>query len=208
MTFEEQKEKRKNELQKAIKEQEKLVASLKKDFDDLDKFKKGNVIVRNDDYRYYYLIVGEPILCRDTIKVPIRHHVYATYGCGNTFKLDMNMSGVIDYVEIWLDKIPEVEVISPREVFYRSKETLIKEFKDYRLHYEHEIKSCENRIEELKKKIEWYKNELKEYEKVDIESEFDNFVERYLEGSFEKVAFEGCNHKNWEHSARVWVKID
>lgn len=171
---------RKKALEKAIDERNKLIESLQKDFDDFDKFQPGKLIV--SEYNTYYLIVGEPVLNYDSIKVPIRHHIYPRIFMGKS--VSMNFSGVIDYVQIYLDKIPEVEVIDVRDMFYREREKLKSDFSGIIEGCKNEIKREVNHIEESKKRIKLLQDEIKEIEGVDFDKVFDSLVDNYINNTF------------------------
>lgn len=185
MDFNELKEKRRKELDKAIKEKEELISLLERKFDDLDKFKVGSVIVT--DKGAYYLIVDEPVLCSDCLRVPIRHHVYAECKFNNT--IGLNMSGVIDCVDIYLDKIPEVKVISVKEVFERDRDKVISSFKEKGEYYDRELERITDDIEKLKLRYEKVALDKRVYNSIDIESKFDRMVDEYLDGDFKEAAF-------------------
>ena len=179
-SFKQMKDQRKKALEKAIDEKNKLIESLQKDFDDFDKFQPGKLIVSK--YNTYYLIVGEPVLNYDSIKVPIRHHIYPEIFNGKS--VSMNFSGVIDYVQIYLDKIPEAEVIDVRDMFYREREKLKSEFGGIIAGCKNEIKREVNRIEESNKRINILQDEIKEIEGVDFDKVFDSLVDNYINNAF------------------------
>lgn len=112
MNFEEIKNKAREDLEKAIAEKEVLIQQLKTNFDNLDKFKIGNIIVNTQnkgdligDYTYL-LIVGEPITTCEYVRIPIRHHVRPHI----TEKYcPLNMSGAVDIVKIPLSKLEKVK---------------------------------------------------------------------------------------------------
>lgn len=190
MDFKELKNKRKKELEKVIAEKEKAIAeknklieSLQQDFDDFDKFQRGKFIVRECSGSYtYYLIVGEPVLNYDSIKIPIRHHIYPHIFAGKC--VSMNFSGVVDYVQVYLDKIPEVDVIDARDIFYREKENLKSSFNSSIDRCKKEIERETSNIEESKKRIKSLQNEIKGLEKVDFDRDFDGFVDNYIKNTF------------------------
>ena len=179
-SFKQMKDQRKKALEKAIDEKNKLIESLQKDFDDFDKFQPGKLIVSK--YNTYYLIVGEPVLNYDSIKVTIRHHIYPEIFNGKS--VSMNFSGVIDYVQIYLDKIPEAEVIDVRDMFYREREKLKSEFGGIIVGYKNEIKREVNHIEESNKRINILQDEIKEIEGVDFDKVFDSLVDNYINNAF------------------------
>ena len=191
-TFGQMKAQRKKDLEKAIAEKNKLIESLQKDFDDLDKFKPGKLIVRKyklQDFAFcssgdytYYLIVGDPVLNYDSIKVPIRHHIYPQTFMGKS--VSMNFSGVVDYVEIYLDKIPEVEVIDVRDMFYREKERLKSSLNGTTDRCKREIERENRNIEESKRRIKVLQDEIKEFENVDFDRDFDSLVDDYINNTF------------------------
>ena len=197
-TFNQLKNKKKKELEKAIKkqselieEQNKLIKYLENDLYDIDKFSKGNLIVYNDSY---FLIVGEPELIGSKLRIPIRHHIYTEL---NAFRMcdelrcscKLNMSGVIDYIDIYLNKTPEIKVISVRELFEKDKIKLIENYNSHRDIYKYRIKRAKEEIKKLS-------DEIKELEKCDkqiniynIEDNFNNLVENYINKSFKEVAY-------------------
>ena len=184
MNFTELKENRKKKLEEAIDEYKKLVACLEKEFDDLEKFKIGNIIeYKYDSYNAteYLIITDYPILGRDTIKIPVRHHVYG-YTCGGN--VGLNFSGAIDLIEIYLDKIKDVKVITINEFFILQKDKIHESFKN-------EIESKESAIKREKEKIEESKNRIKQLNEsivkmnnMDFDSEFKKYINKYIDNRY------------------------
>lgn len=115
------------------------------------------------------------------------------------------MSGVIDYVEISLDKIPHVNIITPKEISEHAEHKLKEEFKNFTYGYEHDIFSYQNKIEKYRKRIKECEKKIEEYNSIDIDKEFDNFVNNYIENSFEQVAFTGIT--GYEKYGEICCKI-
>ena len=183
MNFEEIKNKAREDLEKAIAEKEVLIQQLKTNFDNLDKFKIGNIIVNTqdrgdfmNDYTYL-LIVGEPIITCEYVRIPIRHHIRPHI----TEKYcSLNMSGAVDIVKIPISKLEKVKVITPKEMFNEQKDNLKCSLDDRLKMCKQKIERCKQQIESAKSTIETYEGVVKTIKGFDFENNFDNYVETYL----------------------------
>lgn len=208
MNFTELKENRKKKLEEAIDEYKKLVACLEKEFDDLEKFKIGNIIeYKNDSCKTteYLIITDNPILGRDTIKIPVRHHVYG-YTCG--INVGLNFSGAIDLIEIYLDKIKDVTVITINDFFILQKDKIYESFKNEIIGAENQIKQEQERIEESKNRIKQLNESIAKMNNIDFDSEFKKSINKYIDNRYMNEIEVKCNYGDYSScGSRVYWKI-
>lgn len=189
MSFEELKQKAKNELESAVQKQAELVKQLEMNFDAIDKLKVGNIIVksrgvfRNVVYDDYYLIADTPITEGDMLRVPIRHHIEPRM---DATKCDMNMSGVIDLLEIPLAQIETVLVISAKEMFEREKPKLKEQFRSYTVAARQRLNRYQQDIERIQRNIEITEEYIVQAEAYDFDGNFDKAVDKYISSDFDK----------------------
>lgn len=183
MDFEEIKNKARKDIEKAIAEKEVLIQQLKTNFDNLDKFKIGNIIVNTQDEGdsigdyTYLLIVGEPIIICEYVRIPIRHHVRPHI----TEKYcSLDMSGAVDIVKIPLSKLEKVKVITPKEMFNEQKNNLKCSLDDRLKTCKQKIERCKQHIKSAEATIDTYEGVVKTIIGFDFEDSFDNYVETYF----------------------------
>lgn len=209
MNFTELKEERKKKLEEAINEYKKLVACLEKEFDDIEKFKIGNIIeYRNDSYKTveYLIITDNPILGNDNIKIPVRHHVYG-YTCGGNVCL--NFSGAIDLIEIHLDKIKDVKVITINEFFILQKDKIYESFQNEIKSNEKAIRCEKERIEESKKRIQQLNESIAKMNNIDFDSEFTKSINKYIDSRYMDAIDVKRNYGDYlSYGSRVYWKIE
>lgn len=188
----------KADLEKSIKEKERIVELLQKDYDVFDKFTIGNLIkVEESEYGYaYYLIVGEPVTYTDGVVIPIRHHVYVNYGvCFNGVDdyCNMNVSGVVDTIKIPMDKLDNINIITVREFLKEQKEVHRKDFNGMINCYKSRIRSLKNEIKKNEEKIKEYEEIIKKRKKLVFDDVYDKAVENYLNSEGYKDATKKVN---------------
>ena len=175
MNFEQLKQKAKDELIKVIREKSALIERLQADFDNLDKFKIGNVI--EDDSRYF-LIVGDPRVDGEYLKIPIRHNVYPII---RIVDCSMNMSGAIDLVKIPIAKTTEVKIMTVKEMFNSNKTKLKENISSKIRNNKERIEMCQKKIQDAIAEINALEKTLKETEEFDFDANFDSYIDKYLE---------------------------
>ena len=190
MDFEELKQKAKAELESAIKKQEELIKKLEIDFNSIDKFKVGNIVVKPRGefkgviYYDYYLIADTPLVEGEMLKIPIRHHIKLRM---DATRCDMNMSGVIDLLEIPISDLESTTVITLKEMFIREKSNLKAEFTATIDSSHHNIEKYQREIEKLQGYIKHSEDYIAESEAYDFDASFDSAVDKYLTSeSFQK----------------------
>lgn len=193
----------KKELEKIendIKKQLEIVNILQSNFNDIDRFKPGNIIKTNG---VYYLIADEPFVQEDMLKIPIRHHIYPFMNkfLGYPPTLDMNMSGVIDIAQIPLKDMNKVNIISVRDMFNEKKESVIIDKQKYIENLESKIEKYKKDIEDKTNKIIMYKDEIENYKTYDFEVLLDEYLNS---GTIEKNI---NNHENYDEKYRYTYNI-
>ena len=181
MDFEELKKEAKEKLEKALEKQKHIVELLQTDFDNLDKLKKGSVISSRDNY----IIVGDPIIEGIDVIVPVRHHVYPQI---DTKHISMNFSGVIDYLKIPIEKLPDIKCRTLKEYFFDNKEEIRKKLTDSNDNSTNSIKRFkrlieqnEEQIKSFKRNIEQLENSQKDFESFSFDDNFESFVDKYID---------------------------
>lgn len=201
MDFEELKQNAKKELEDAIQKQEELIKSLQRSFDVINKFDKGNVII--DSSGDYLLIVDTPVIVKEYLRVPIRHHIKPIIDAD---RCELNMSGCIDFVEISLTKMSSVEVISVREMFEKERLKLKDEFELKIKSSKQYIEKCQRVIEEKQKDIKYAEENIKKRESFDFDNNFEKIVDNYLESkqfSDDAYSLPPGYGKDYKHSSSL-----
>jgi len=197
-------EDKRKKLEDAIEEKNHLIKLLHEEIDDFSKFSIGNIIVYkydSDTSPTYLIIVDEPILGDETLKVPVRHHVYGYSNGGHPV---LNMSGAVDIIEVYLNKLKTVEVITVKELFEREKDKIYEDFKKRISSAEHEIKHEKEKIESSNNRIKELTEWIKKMNNIDFDSVFENSVNDYIENKYQdniklryKLDYSSCGSKVW-----------
>jgi len=207
MEFKDLKNKAKRELAAAIKKQEEminqqqeLINNLQLNFDNIDRFKPGNMIKKDSEY---YLIAGEPFIVGNRLKIPIRHHIYPILNMfiGHPHSITMNMSGAIDIAEVPLDQMDKVNIVSVKDMFYDKKESIRPSIPDTIKGLKLRIERCKRDIEEANNKIEDYTKEIEIYKKYDFDKEFEIILNKYLNSDSLKEAIKDqTNYSGYKYT--------
>lgn len=197
-------EKEIKDLDDIIKKRQEMVNVLQSNFDDIDRFKPGNIIKTNGGY---YLIADEPFVRGDMLKIPIRHHIYPIMNrfLGYHPSLNMNMSGVIDIAQVPLKDMNKVNIISVRDMFNEKKESIIIDKQKYIERLKSEIERYKEDIEDKTNKITTYKEEIERCKTYDFNKEFEVLLDEYLNSG--KIEKNINNHENYDEGRRYTYNI-
>ena len=193
-----------DEIENDIKKRLEMVDILKSKFNDIDKFKPGNIIKTN---RGYYLIADEPFVRGDMLKIPIRHHIYPIMNnfLGYPPSLNMNMSGVIDIAQVPLKDMNKVNIISVRDMFNEKKESIIIDKQKHIERLKSDIERCKKDIEDKTNKITTYEEEIERCKTYDFNKEFEVLLDEYLNS--DKIEKNINNHENYDEGHRYTYNI-